>query len=256
MAEKYNTQEPKSLDSMEGNEFRQEDDSNENLLEFQDEIFGPDPEYLSNGLDVWLNVCDTQAQEGIDGLKKFQRFDLFYGGMSTYFHNQPKDIGAVSYYLQGLGKLSVGEELPQKRKINEGGREVIAEFEELFTRASDNDLKKAGASFCGGRILDKNLQTIAKMGFDSSVNSAVFLGWRRKDYDLHRKKFDSKEFKLFLDAINSARLLYDFNDNHRDESIEGTMSEKDIMERERLDQIAQSTRVNWWVYYVSLFETS
>lgn len=210
------------------------------------EIFGEMPAYLNDGLENWLQACQDQAQLGTAGLKKQKRYSLFHNGMSKYLHTEPKDIGAVEYSLQELGKLAEGQNLKMGRIISQTSNDAINPiFETLFaSNISDLDLEKAGMSFCMGNDLYENLKTISLL--EQAPYFEISVIWREIDYDLNRRKLTDEEFSFLVDAIFKIKKLIEFAKEIMEEYGPMELTEEIRLKELNLKREADVAGKKWW----------
>lgn len=219
------------------------------------EFFGEKPVYLANGLDAWLNACDMQAKEGIGGLKaNSEKFAIFNRGMASYYHQEPKDIGAVEYLLKKTGKFPKDEKLSVKRDFDDNiGSTVHPALESLFSsNISDTDLEKAGASFYMGNALHNNLKRIADLGVPY-INGS--LEWRRKDYDTHRRELTPEEFSSLGEALSVRAAGLEFDKKIRKDYGFNALPEDVKNKRDALEKIVSSAEEKWWAEFCSAIKS-
>ncbi|MCX6718774.1 MAG: hypothetical protein NTZ38_00095 [Candidatus Taylorbacteria bacterium] len=212
------------------------------------EIFGEIPAYLSAGLESWLRACDDQARLGVEGLRKIGNFDQ---GFSGYLHIYPKDISAVQNQLREAGKISEGESLKEKRAIEDSGDAILPSFEHLISGNSDADLERAGISFCMGDALHYDLERVCELDIPCSD---VLLGWRKEDYNIHRRDYGTNELVALLNALSAQNTLTEFYQSTMDNDLDGTLSEDDRIKGDDLQRIAEQARERWWHEFRSAVE--
>lgn len=219
------------------------------------EFFGERPAYLANGLNTWLEACDAQAKEGIRELKTNSRkFAVFNSGMASYFHQEPKNIGAVEYLLKGMGKFPKDEKLSVKRNFkDETGTTIHTAFKSLFSsNVSDADLEKAGASFYMGTALHDNLKRIADLGAPYIDGLLI---WRSKDYDVHRRELTSEEFSSLGEALSARAATLEFAKKIRADYGFEALPESVKNEKKELEELADSAGEKWWTQFCSAIKS-